>query len=68
MHTEVWVRHSDKLTVGQLLEAGDLKQLLLEQMRQQLSSQKDILQEVDDQESQYKVDFGFLTGMGKALS
>ena len=51
---EVWVRHSDKLTVGQLLEAGDLKQLLLEQMRQQLSSQKDILQEVDDHEVSIK--------------
>ena len=51
---EVWVRHSDKLTVGQLLEAGDLKQLLLEQMRQQLSSQKDMLQEVDDHEVSIK--------------
>ena len=54
LSSDVWVRHSDKLTVGQLLEAGDLKQLLLEQMRQQLNSQKEILQEVDDNEVSIK--------------
>ena len=48
LSADVWVRHSDKQSIGKLLEAADLKQLLMEQLRQQLSSQKDLLNECEE--------------------
>ena len=45
---DVWVRHTDTRSLGQLIEAGDVKQLLMEQLRNQLSAQKDLLGEVED--------------------
>ena len=48
INSDVWVRHSDKQSIGKLMEASDLKQLLMEQLRQQLGAQKDLLNECEE--------------------
>lgn len=48
INSDVWVRHSDKQSIGKLMEASDLKQLLMEQLRQQLVAQKDLLNECEE--------------------
>ena len=45
---EVWVRHSDRMSVGQLIEASDLRTLLMEQIKQHLQEQKELLQQLED--------------------
>ena len=50
INSDVWVRHSDKQSIGKLMEASDLKQLLMEQLRQQLGAQKDLLNECEEAE------------------
>ena len=43
---EVWTQHSDHEKIGQLLDAESIKNMLVDQLRGQLDSQKDLLREV----------------------
>lgn len=51
---EVWAQHSDQDKIGRLLDAETLKNLLVEQLRLQLDSQKELLKEV---KAQIVIDF-----------
>ena len=48
LSTDVWVRHSDKMSVGKLIESSDLRQLLLDQLKQHLEQQKDLVEQLED--------------------
>lgn len=50
LSSDVWVRHSDKMSVGKLIEAADLRQLLLDQLKGHLNQQKDLLEQLEDDE------------------
>ena len=45
---EVWVRHSDKMSVGQLIESSDIRQVLLKQLENHLGEQRELLQQLED--------------------
>ena len=51
---DVWIRHSDRMSVGQLLEASDIRTLLTDQLKEQLESQKDMLKELEDNQVMIK--------------
>lgn len=51
---EVWAQHSDQDKIGRLLDADTLKNLLVEQLRLQIDSQKELLKEV---KAQIVIDF-----------
>ena len=51
---EVWAQHSDEGKIGQLLDSESLKNLLVDQLRLQLDSQKELLKEV---KAQVVIDF-----------
>lgn len=48
LSSDVWVRHSDKMSVGKLIEAADLRQLLLDQLKGHLAQQKDLVEQLED--------------------
>lgn len=48
LSSDVWVRHSDKMSIGHLIEASDLKQILMNHLELQLNSQKELVKQLDD--------------------
>lgn len=48
LSADVWVRHSDKMSVGKLVEPADLRQLLMQQLKGHLAQQKDLLEQLED--------------------
>ena len=45
---DVWARHSDKMSVGNLIEASDIRQLLMDQLKTQLDQQKELVKQLED--------------------
>ena len=50
IHDDIWTQYVDKSTICKLIEPNDVRKLLMEQLKNQLESKKEMLAELEDNE------------------